>query len=140
MTGFDVTALVRSGEARRFLRFCVVGGLGFVTDLGVLLAAVWLGAGPLAGRGLSFGIAVVVTWLLNRTLTFKAGTRPSMREFASYLSVQIVGLLVNLTVYVTLIAFGPGVLASPAVALAIASAIALVVNYSGARSFAFHGK
>lgn len=137
MTDVDTTAPARAAGIRRFLSFCVVGGLGFLTDLGVLIAVMALGAGALSGRAASFSVAVLVTWLLNRTMTFRTTAPPTLRELVSYLSVQIVGLLVNLAIYTALIAYGSGPFATPAMALTVASAIALAVNYAGANSVVF---
>ena len=57
--------------ARRFAKFLVVGGIGFLVDAGVLTLAVrHLGASVYAARALSFSVAVLATWLLNRTYVF----------------------------------------------------------------------
>ena len=140
--GPDRGALAAStpkAEAARFLRFCVVGVAGFVADAGVLMLLVHLaGANPIAARLLSFGIAVVVTFELNRRWAFGAirhGSIPA--AFAAYLSVQGLGFLCNLVVYTALILWLPAPFGAPLVCVAAASAVALLVNYSGARRLVF---
>ena len=66
---------MRSSVARQFVRFGVVGALGFVVDsVGVLLLTGSGIAGPLGARIASFVAAASVTWKLNRAFTFGTGT------------------------------------------------------------------
>ena len=52
-----------------FLRFAIIGALGFLLDLAVLAFAIEvLGLGPYAGRALSFAVTVTFTWAMNRWL------------------------------------------------------------------------
>src|SRR5262249_9205064 len=71
-----------------FMRFCCAGGLGFVIDFTVLKSVVHLGVNPIAARCVSFSVAVVATWLVNRIWTFKGHTKPGLgallKEFAGY--------------------------------------------------------
>ena len=55
----------------RFLRFALVGVVGFVVDAGVLQALITLaGWGPIAARAVAVPVALFATWLLNSTVTF----------------------------------------------------------------------
>src|SRR5207247_9798161 len=71
------------GLMSRLARFVLAGGIGFVADAAVL----WLllsvtPLGPAAGRVLSIGFALAVTWQFNRHLTFAPSSRGSARESA----------------------------------------------------------
>lgn len=125
--------------AASFLRFCVIGALGFVVDAGVLLGLMHLAsADALAARLASFGCAVLVTFELNRRWTFRdAVPRAYLAELATYLGVQGLGFACNFVIYAACyLALRPSPLA-PLLSLAIASAAALVVNYTGARLIVF---
>src|ERR1700683_4910876 len=62
----------------RPLRFLSVGAAGLVTDLAVFTVVLGHGLHPLLARLVSLAIATVVTWRLNRALTFdRSGHRPS---------------------------------------------------------------
>ena len=125
-----------------FMRFCCVGGLGFVVDFGVLTLIVDLGVNKIAGKPLSFSVAVVATWLVNRLWTFRGHEGPKRslaREFGSYLAVQSVGFAVNFAVYSVVIYSVP--LKNEHLQLLVASlagtAAGLVINYLGAKHLVF---
>jgi putative flippase GtrA len=84
----------------QFLRFCLVGALGFVTDFATLYAGVtWLGFGTIGGRILSFLVAATVTWKLNRHFTFDRQDAGSAREWLHYLLFTSMGGAINVAVY-----------------------------------------
>jgi putative flippase GtrA len=122
-------------------RFGAIGGVGFLVDASVLT---WLvsvnGWGLYESRALSFGLAVTATWYLNRRFTFasRAGT-DRRREYGRYFAVQTLGALINLGVYVAIVAAVPAVAAYPVVPLAVGSGAAMVFNFLAARRFAFSG-
>ena len=126
-------------ERGAFACFSVIGGLGFLVDAGVLqLLIAMTNLGPLLARIGSFAIAVLVTFALNRYWTFFGShRRPWGEAFLSYLTVQGVGFAANLAVYSFMILVLPQPLGEPIVALATASAFALILNYVGARDFVF---
>lgn len=130
-------ALIRTAKAGRAFRYAIVGGIGFCTDGGILYVLVHaFGWSPLTSRLISFPVAVVVTWLLNRTLVFKVERRPSIRELSLYVTVQIVGIGVNLGVYGALVLF-TALERYPTIALAIAAVCAALFNYAGATKAVF---
>jgi putative flippase GtrA len=138
----------RAGTERtvggELLRFAVVGAIGFVVDAGILTWLVSLLAWNVyAARAVSFGVAVVVTWLVNRRWTF-AHRGPGVpapagagAEYARYLTVQVTGALANLGVFAAALAVWPRLIAYPVVPLAIGAVAGLVVNFVGARQWVF---
>lgn len=128
-------------DIRKVSSFAVVGAIGFVTDAGLLLVAMHgLGWGPVASRALSFPTAVAITWMLNRTITFDVSARPRSLiawEYVRYFVVQTVGGLVNFFIYVLLLDLHRAFRAAPVLALAIASAMAMFVNYSASKKLVF---
>ena len=119
--------------AHAFLRFCVVGTVGFLTDLLLLYAVMWLGPGAIVARFISAFVALAVTWQLNRRLTFGATERSSLKEGGQYYLVNGIGFGVNMAIYVALIFSG----FLPAMALVIASICAMAFNYSGNKYWVF---
>ena len=132
-----VGASPEDGTRRRFLRFAVVGGIGFIVDASVLTLLVnGLGYGLYVSRAVSFSLAVTATWLINRRWVFQAG-RPSGREYSGYFAVQFIGAVINLGIYVLVIELLPALAAMPVIPLACGSAVALIANFYLARRFVF---
>ena len=124
----------------QFLRFAVVGTVGFTVDACVLTVLVAsAGMDRYGARIVSFGVAVTVTWLLNRQFTFAVppgvGTRPG--EYSRYFGVQFMGALINFGVYSLLVASFETAFRYPALALAVGSIVALFFNFLGAKHFVF---
>ena len=128
----------RAGTGQ-FLRFCVVGGVGFGVDAAVLLLLVGaVGLNPMAARFASFGCAVFATFELNRRWAFAGATpQPYIQRLAAYLGVQGVGFLFNFGVYTATYLLLPAPFNAPILSLAYASVLALLVNFAGSHFIVF---
>lgn len=116
---------------KQFLRFCIVGALGFVTDFSVLYIAVsWLGLGTMVGRLLSFLIAATVTWKANRHFTFVRKDSGSVREWLHYLLATGMGGCINVAVYQVWLYFTDHSTLNLFLAVAAGSAVALLFNFA----------
>lgn len=114
----------------RFLRFLVIGTVGFVADagmLGALLVSTPLGV--YSARLVSIGFALLVTWLLNRLITFGPSSRPVAVEGARYGGVGIASSVINYLAYSAFIWAMPDV--PIIVALVLASVVALAFSFLG---------
>lgn len=126
----------------KILFFCMVGIVGFVID-GFLLTVltVKLGVNVLPSRGLSFVSATLVTWLLNRVITFsrQSSRDPSTRkkEYILYLSVQAVGAALNFMVFLVLIDWCSALKQTPVIPLAGGAVVALVFNFVMSGKFVY---
>jgi|SRR5215831_14456233 putative flippase GtrA len=119
----------------RLVRFLGVGALGLFTDLGIFSIITRHGFDPLLVRPLSLSCATLVTWRLNRVLTFdRSGRRPG-REAVRYAIVTVAAQGTSYAVFATLMLTVLDGL-SPA-ALLIGSAAGAIVSYNGNRLFAF---
>jgi putative flippase GtrA len=124
---------------QRWFRFSLVGAAGFAVDALVLAVMHHLAeVGPLPSRAVSFTVAVIVTWQLNRRFTF-AGNRvhPAFGELLRYLGSNLTGLAVNAGGYALLVILIPWAAERPVMALIPASLLAAFVNYHGSANFAF---
>jgi len=122
-----------------FLRFGVVGAVGFTVDAIVLAILVRLGVSPLLSRAVSFPTALVATLLLNRLWTFGEYKENSTvaRQAFGYVVVQCFGMAVNFAVFALALPYtGRSVLGS-VIALAFGSGIGLFVNFAGSRLLVF---
>jgi putative flippase GtrA len=121
-----------------FIKFFMVGALGFVVDVTVLYAAIHLaGFGPIAARLISFLAAATFTWSLNRRFTFGASQAHRVVEWSRFLLANAVGQGVNLGVYALVLWLLPAGFWSPLVAAAFGSLSGLLFNYGSSRSLVF---
>lgn len=114
----------------RFLRFLAIGTIGFVADAGMLwLMLATTSLGVYWARLVSIAFALLVTWLLNRLITFGPSSRHVAVEGARYGGVGIATSVIN---YLAYSAFLWAVPDTPViVALAIASVVALAFSFLG---------
>jgi len=120
-----------AGSRTRALRqFAIVGAVGFIIDASILTAltqfAQWT---PWHARVPSFLTAVLVTWILNRTHTFRGrGLRRRSVEALLYGAIQVCGALINLAVFGACLALFPRLASVPVIPLAIGAGVALGCN------------
>ena len=126
-------------EIARFARFCVVGAAGFLADTGTLLAMVHVFAlNPIPAKIVSFAVAVLLTFELNRCWTFGAVRRERIGPaLIAYLGVQSTGFVCNLAAFTAALYCLPVPLNTLVFCSVIAAAVALLVNYLGARHLVF---
>lgn len=109
---------IQPGEAERFLKFAVVGTIGFVVDFGTLTMLVELAhlptlvanvapfterAGFIAANTISFTAAVLSNFGFNRYWVFPE-SRPRRRslQLLQFAAVSVIGLVLNNTVFILL--------------------------------------
>ena len=116
-----------------FLRFCIVGAVGFVVDAGCTLLLTQLTSlTPLHSRMSAFVVAATVTWGLNRRFTFRSTA--GLGSWMPYILVTGVGALINIGVFWIWIAWaGTGPL-SIFGGVAAGSVAALSFNFLASRA------
>jgi putative flippase GtrA len=123
---------------RQFIRFLIVGALGFVVDVGVLYLALHVGFGYFSGRAISFLCAVLVTWQINRQFTFtKRSKIPVLNEALRYLAAMALGGFVNYAAYTATVLMARDIPLLPLLAVAIGSIAGLLVNFFSAKRWVF---
>jgi putative flippase GtrA len=118
-------------------RFFLVGLIGFCVDALVLQTLAVVGSDPLMAQFYAVCIAILVTFLLNRSYTFGDTDTPILRLFIAYLGTQCAVFGVNYVIYALLVRTAPPPVCSPLVALAIAAVVAMGLSYAGSRLFVF---
>lgn len=131
----------------QFLRFGVVGTVGFVVDTAVLYAMLALGAGPYAGRIPAYLAAATTTWALNRRWTFRDTGRDAGRnaggaagrQWAAFVVLNLGGFVLNYGTYAALVRFVPVVAAHPILGVAAGALAGMTGNFLLSRRFVFGG-
>ena len=141
MTNGQNTLAVRlAGAARsrdswlQLLKFGVVGGSGYLINLGVFaFLSGNLGVYHAVAAVGAFCVAVTSNFLWNRYWTFGPGEGLAHMQAARFLAVSIACLVINLVVLELLVGSGMGELAAQAIAVAVA----MPFNFLGNKLWTF---
>lgn len=131
------TALRARHNWEQLGKFCVVGAVGYVINLGVYAAVLSSGVHYLVAATCSFLVAVTNNYLLNRLWTFRDRRRGVAAQGARFFAVSLGSLGANLLVLDLLIALGAGKLVGQAIAIVVVTPL----NFLGNKlwSFRHHG-
>jgi len=119
----------------RPFRFLGVGAVGLTVDLCVFTLLIGHTPQPLLVRLFSLAAATLVTWRLNRALTFDNSGRRQHDEALRYASVTVVAQGTSYAVFAALVLTVLGSL--PQLAIVMGAAGGAFVAYNGHRLFAF---
>lgn len=120
---------------KRLFRFALVGGIGFIVDVGLTLGLIHQGADPYSSRILGLALAMLTTWRLNRALTFGASDTSQASEGVRYFVVAILTALLNYLIYAGLLLSISGMM--PVFAVVLATGVSMIASYLGYSRFAF---
>lgn len=132
----------------QFLRFVLVGamntGIDFlVLNIEMLITGITSGPLMLVQNALSFGIATINSYYFNKKWTFEDKSDESQaKKFSSFLSVSIIGIILNSTIVYAVTTFVSPVLGINEVlwaniAKVFATGISLIWNFIGYKFLVF---
>ena len=123
-------AAVANGTARRYGGFVLGGALAFLTDATLLvLMTRSLGWSPFLARPIGISIAMVVSWLVNRTISFPQSAPPSVAEYLKFAAVSWSAQVINYCVFAVILLVVPRM--EPLAALVIACLVSMFFSYNG---------
>jgi putative flippase GtrA len=115
---------------RKTFFFIVAGLVGFSIEG----AAVYFASGDASNtlisvRFISFPIAIIVTWYINRQFGFRVSSPVTIVEFCSYLKANILAQFLNFTIYILLVLQVSFFTERPVFALVIATSVSMVFSF-----------
>jgi len=119
----------------RPIRFLGVGAIGLITDLAIFTLIIAHTPHPLLARLCSLAVATIVTWRLNRALTFDRSGRRSADEAMRYATVAAAAQATSYTVFAIFVV--TVLSAVPQLAVIAGAAVGALVSYTGQALFAF---
>ncbi|MEQ1616422.1 MAG: GtrA family protein [Hyphomicrobiaceae bacterium] len=123
-------------SARHWGGFLLAGVSALVVDAGILhLLTAGFGVSPFIARPFGIACAMVVSWAINRRVTFAVAAKPSLAEFGKFAAASFAGQVINYLVFAAILLAYPA--AHPTLAIVIASVVAMFVSYAGFRFGAF---
>ena len=122
-----------------FLLFALSGVAGFIVDGSIVYGLTrFLHWGPIHAQILAFAVAVTVTWLINRRITFAhKASADWLREWSRYVAANSIGAFVNNGVYAALVLTMQIFHDRPVLAVAAGSLAGLGFNFAASRTWVF---
>jgi putative flippase GtrA len=125
---------------QQFLKFSMVGGVGFVVDAGTFhIMTAYLAGGLISSRFVSslvFGMTT--TFLLNSLLTFRGqGSGSLFARYLKFATANIIGNLLNVATHAVLVHNVPLFQRIPLLGVVAGTFVGLVFNFTGSKYFVF---
>ena len=139
LRGLDsvVVFLARSGLSHDFIRFGIVGTLGFVWDTATVYAVKGF-AGLYVAGACGFVVAATINWAINRFWTFRhLDHSAAHRQLLQFLAVNSIGFIFNRGTFFTLVAISLRCREYPVLAIFAGSLAGLIFNYFLSKKFVF---
>lgn len=144
----NITALKENKFIMQFGKFFIVGILNTVLDFAVLNFLMWMtqtykGPSIVIFGTISFSVAVINSYFLNKYWTFGDQSKEQApRQFIKFLSVAIVGLVLNNSIiYIITTLINPIFGLTPVLwanfAKVVATGVVLAWNFAGYKLFVF---
>lgn len=132
-----VLLLARTGLSADFIRFGMVGALGFCWDTATVYATK-SHFGLYAAGTLGFIVAATANWVMNRCWTFRHREHGAAHvQWLKFLAANFVGFIFNRGTFFTLIAISAFCRAQPVLAIIAGTAAGLVFNYFLSKKLVF---
>ena len=115
----------------QFLRFAVIGVIGFIVDVFFLYFAIYvLGLDVINAAFFAFPFAVTATWFGNRIFTFHdAEKTPLFSQWLQFFIVCAIGLVFNRGAYTLSVLYVPFVYEYPFIGVVIGTLVAMFFNF-----------
>lgn len=121
----------------QFLRFGVVGGIGWMADTATVYA-LRPALGVVAAGLLAYPVAASVTWAINRAWTFRGqGEGSAWRQWVRFLAGNTLGFALNRGSYVVLVSSFAVIAENPVIATAAGAIAGMFVNFHVSRKVVF---
>jgi len=121
----------------QFLRFGVVGGIGWVADTATVYALRPF-IGVVAAGLLAYPVAASVTWAINRAWTFRGqGEGSAFAQWLRFLAGNSLGFALNRGTYVVLVSTVGVIADNPVIATAAGAIAGMFMNFHISRKMVF---
>jgi putative flippase GtrA len=127
----------KAGLSEHFLRFAIVGSIGFCWDTATVYCLRSLVNLYIAGTA-GFIVAASANWGLNRVWTFRhTALEAAFCQWLKFLAANFVGFTINRGIFFTLISINYTCRSNPILPIIAGSISALAINYFLSKRFVF---
>jgi putative flippase GtrA len=121
----------------QFIRFGMVGGLGFLVDT-LVVYGLRSSLGLYAAGLVSYIVAASFTWMLNRLWTFRGlSTGSALRQWGLFMLANLSGFVLNRGTYAILVTVWALAAENPIIATAAGAIAGMFVNFRMSRRLVF---
>jgi putative flippase GtrA len=125
---------------QQFLKFSLVGGVGFVVDAGsYFILTRYLGGGLVSSRFVSsLVLGMTTTFLLNNFMTFRGhGSGSIFSRYLKFAAANIIGNLLNVGTHAALVESLALFHRIPLLGVVAGTVVGLIFNFTGSKYFVF---
>jgi len=98
-----INILKNPSERTRFLKFCVVGVIGFVVDFGIMNLILHFTGNARLASTISFIAAVISNFIWNRYWTYPdSREKPLMQQLGQFFLINVIGLGIRYILFLTI--------------------------------------
>ncbi|CAN5276392.1 hypothetical protein BH10PSE19_BH10PSE19_17170 [soil metagenome] len=119
-----------------FIRFGVIGAIGFFSDVCALYALRHI-LPLISAKIISYIVAFSVTWILNRYFTFRSRDPQRLQQWLKYVALYVVTGCLNVGMFGLLVQQFPYLYQHPIFAMIITSIAMMMINFTVSRGFVF---
>ncbi len=133
------TCFLRHPTTVQFLKFGIIGLIGFVVDTAFLYIGIGaLDLSRIAAGFFAFPFAVTVTWIGNRIFTFRDHAHePLAKQWIKFAAVCAVGIVFNRGTYALMVSLIPLVYDYPVLGLLGGTAVGMFFNFFASKRLVF---
>ncbi len=134
--------ILYKSSRRRLILFGLVGTLGFILETATLLfLIVFVQISPTMAKFIAFPIVVMLTWALNRKLTFNVNSGLTLvPELRRYFQSALIGMCLNLLTFFVVVMLDQNSIIVAVFASALGALIGFLANYYGCSRFIYSQK
>ena len=120
-----------------FLKFGIVGTTALIFESCLIFIFFKVGLDPKYSRIITIPLAILLTWHLNRTFTFKNNNKKKIKQYSKYFIVIMFGISINYSVYLYFLELFQTVKLGYIIALCLGSISSMFFNFSFSKFIIF---
>ena len=133
----NILILLSKNISKEFIKFSVVGISALIFETFLIFCLYKVGIDPKYSRIISIPLAILLTWYLNRTFTFKNKNTQKIKQYGKYFFVIIFGVSINYSVYLYILGLIGERQFSYVIAICFGSISSMLFNFLFAKFIVF---
>lgn len=123
---------------KEFLKFGIIGLCALIFEACLIFILFKSGFDLKYSRIITIPLALILTWFLNRTITFKNNNPQKLKQYVQYSSLIMLGISLNYLVYLYFLDFFKELEFAYIIALCLGSLSSMFFNFGFSKYFVFN--